>query len=885
MRNFTANFLAQCDLKGSTPYLVMEIDWGSGYGTKYYMDRPPATLTAAGTRGPTIETPHVIQWPQIALSLKEGQVGAVESCSVTIDDTGHAISDILNNSVQQRSIVAIWRLFDDASTVWPTDAALMFSGTLLPFDWTIKDNKVTLNLGDASRLLQRDLSCTANQTTIPNSGAFPWLACPPESNDKNIPLGWGTAQRVEALLVQRPFRTITTQAIDGTTLTPTVTIQDDPTWFGIPLGTNVTVYVGNQVAVAQFFLNLEGTYSASLNFGGAPTVIATANVTYSKNGGGVSYPTFNDTTVFPQSLQSTLANVVMSGYPVAIELHNTSDPTNYPNGLYWAIVQNLIYNDPWNNYYHFTITSVLSGLQNQISAGDIIAFYQPIVSGNNSQPWPAGTPITIAPTSASPGQYGDPNFNQLANAPYTYAFNALAAKGVLKVEGFGNVQDAAGNTRKDFVLLGQSVQQVKSGTVVITNDSFSWFNVILNNNAWAATLGRNIATLNFPGSPRQTFTNLDDDRIWVTFQGVEDVGDSTGNLITNPALVILQYLENTHLMNINVGSINAASFAAAAAALAGYSIGFAQVEAQRGLELLQDIARQCHSVLFFDQGQANLVVLSNTPGGSVEFFSTQAADGVNDNILLGSVDIGDSSVDDVVNQVNFKWRAFWDDHTGNKPLDSKNANLVSVAAFTLQSKEIQVYIFYRLGDVATERDFWLERWSDIYRIVKFTTFHQALKLQAGDWITVTVEDPAGNVWFSDHLMQVMSTVDTCTGLVKVVARYVFAGYVNTNTTTTSTTSTTTTTTTGTGTTSSTTTTTTSSSTTTTTSSSTSSTTSTTTTNSCSGCGCKWNWNAGSSTWHQEYDCTRDGCSGSCTCGPPGFNGTTDGQVAFTGCHP
>jgi len=388
---------------------------------------------------------------------------------------------------------------------------------------------------------------------------------------------------------------------------------------------------------------------------------------------------------------------------------------------------------------------------------------------------PSGTWLTIAPTSAGPGQYNE-SYSQLGNAPYTYAFNALPAKGVIKVEGFGNVQDIAGNMRKDFVLLGQSLQQVQNGTVVITNDSFDWFQVNLNNNAWAGSLGRNIATINFPGSPRETFTNLDDDRIWVTYQGVEDVGDSTGNLITNPATVILQYLENTHLMNVNAGSINAASFAAAAAALAGYSIGFAQLEGQLGLTLLQDIARQCHSVLFFDQGQAQLSVLSNAPGAGVATFSTQAADGVNDNILLGSLDVAESSVDDVVNQVNFKWRAFWDDKTGKTPLDSKNANLASIAAFTLQSREIPVYIFYRRGDVATERDFWLQRWSAIYRNVKFTTFHQGLKLQAGDWISVTAQEASGLVWFSNQVMLVTKTTDGGKGLVDVEARYAFASY-------------------------------------------------------------------------------------------------------------
>ncbi|HEV3023816.1 MAG TPA: hypothetical protein VGX76_15180, partial [Pirellulales bacterium] len=194
MRSFTTHFTAQAALKQAAPYLILEIDWGGSVGTKYYSDRPCVDdtyfATQDGKRFPgdggtsLVDAPKVLQWPQIALALKEGAVGAVEQTSVVLDDTAGALTAILNGGVYQRVIVAVWRLFDDSSTVWPNDAALIFSGSLLPFDWTIKDNQVTLNLGDAGRLLQRDISCIANSTTIPPTGVYPYEACPPESQDK-----------------------------------------------------------------------------------------------------------------------------------------------------------------------------------------------------------------------------------------------------------------------------------------------------------------------------------------------------------------------------------------------------------------------------------------------------------------------------------------------------------------------------------------------------------------------------------------------------------------------------------------------------------------------------------------------------------------------------
>ena len=184
--------------------------------------------------------------------------------------------------------------------------------------------------------------------------------------------------------------------------------------------------------------------------------------------------------------------------------------------------------------------------------------------------------------------------------------NSLPSKGVVKVEGFGTIADQAGNT-KDFIVLGNYQETIIAGSAV-TRLIGGGLTVNLNDNTWnnppGTGLGRNVTSVTFPGGvPRDINTSLDDDRIWVTLEGVEDVGNSTGNLITNPALVILQYLEHSTLMFGDPASINLASFAAAATALAGYSCGFAQIESADGLSLLQHIASLCHSVLFFDQGR------------------------------------------------------------------------------------------------------------------------------------------------------------------------------------------------------------------------------------------------------------------------------------------
>jgi hypothetical protein len=106
---------------------------------------------------------------------------------------------------------------------------------------------------------------------------------------------------------------------------------------------------------------------------------------------------------------------------------------------------------------------------------------------------------------------------------------------------------------------------------------------------------------------------------------VEDEG-SRGNLVTNPAHIVFEYLENPYLMNLAPASVNTASFTAAPGALAGYACGFAQLEAADGLALLRHITQLCHSVLLFDQGQADLIVLSDLPDTIQAAFECMTSD-------------------------------------------------------------------------------------------------------------------------------------------------------------------------------------------------------------------------------------------------------------------
>jgi hypothetical protein len=748
-RSFTANFLTQTKSKSARPYLVLEVDWGGASGTKYYLDRPADSfLTSDGHRlpaGGVDANVLVIEWPAVTLSLKEGAVGATDQTQLTLDDAGGALTALLNSQEQQRRLVRVWRMFDDASCQWDRDNGLILTGCLRPFDWTAKDNQLLLRIGDLGPLLAKSVSCTANNTVFPS--------IPNAYQDRNLPLAWGYAQRVEAVLVERPWETHLTQNTDGTDPV-TVTIADDPIDLGLDGsgGTSYHGYLGlDAVNVTFTQSNQPGTGSSTATISKLwDPVLFTALLLGTVDGGGAWRLIFQDQHVTPIALADLLGNYMTAGQTIEI--------VSAKLGMVSTTLSSFTVDAPWPGWYTVIINDPSGTILPNLQIGDVFKFLK---SGSPMRAWPTGTVL-----------------KQLGGQS-VYIANALPSKNVARVEGFGTLTDQAGNTRKDFIVLGSYQETIIAGSAT-TRLIGGGLAVNLNDHTWNNPLGtglvRNVTSLTFPsGTPRDLNANLDDDRIWVTLEGVEDAGDSTGNLITNPALVILQYLEHPALMYVDAGSVNLASFTAAATALAGYSCGFAQIEAAEGLSLLQHIASLCHSVLFFDQGQANLVVLSDAPGTIAATFDTAA----NDNLLQGSLTQSESAVDDVVNEVTMKWRAYWDDKSGQKLLDSKNARLTSIAAFGRISREINPCdIYWTRSSVAAEREWWLGHLSSIFRTVRFTGFLDALVLQPGDWIEVTWIDGGGrNLFGGGQSMQVTKCGDTGKdGLVEIEARYVRFAY-------------------------------------------------------------------------------------------------------------
>lgn len=562
-RTLTANFQSAAAKKNSAPYLVLEIDWGAPTGTQYYLDRPAGSFNVQdGFRIPAtgIGAALIVNWGHISLALKEGQIGATDQTSISLDDYQGQVTAILNQAEQQRRIVTIYRMFDDPTVLWNSDKAVVLVGCLRPFDWTAKDNQITLNLGDLGPLLAKDISCIASKVV------FPKIA--PASQDKNIPLCWGRAQRVEALPISVPWETRLAHSTDGSNPI-TVPITDDLSLLpGVTAETAYAGYVGTDPVTITFHQSSDPTSTlstATLNAGSAPVIALISNLLFIVSDAAGSRFIFNFTPsqISPSSameailaasaLQAPYIQSGSAGTNLVITVNNV-DHSGFPvvstakfSPGDWDFVTGHTYETVW---WQVVLQDDASGTLAALKSGNSLFNLKVTGTSPAISIWPAGT--TLRPKDQTT----------------IYAISALPSKAVQIVEGYGTITDSAGDTRKDFVVLGQIVNSFVQNSSTATVVS-SYFTINLNDSTWnAAGLGRNLTTITFPGAPRDWKPQLDDNRIWCTVLGVEDAGNGTGNLITNPATVILQYLENAKLMNVAASSIDVNSFTAAATALA-----------------------------------------------------------------------------------------------------------------------------------------------------------------------------------------------------------------------------------------------------------------------------------------------------------------------------
>jgi hypothetical protein len=463
--------------------------------------------------------------------------------------------------------------------------------------------------------------------------------------------------------------------------------------------------------------------------GFSATAVATATISQSFGFSPSRSGVIQADTISPSGLYNTLASDFPAGADVEILV-----------GGSWVsdTIATITPDSPTVGSYEITLTTH----SDDFTAGQPIRFLN---STAQQKPANSGAQIRSVSGATGPGKY-------------IYAVNALPSKSVTRVEGFGKTKGAGGGDREDFVYLGGITSDEMSGTVEVTDFVASPYTVNLNDNTWETELGRRITTITFDAAPSMTQGGLRDDRIWVTLDGIEDQGDATGDLITNPAGIIAEYLQNDNLMAVADEFIDASSFNAVAGELSTIVCGFAQIDNIDGLALLQDIARQCRCVLFFDQGKIRIKRLSNTSPGHVVHFNREK-------ILENSLEYTDSPLEELTTMIIGTYRRSWDDIYGNKNNTHIEFDSDMQQAYGNQPLEMPLWIYRRFPHVSTVAQFYLARYKRLYRNVKFKSCHEALKLQPGDWIKLSYfEGQIGNEFAAEFETDTLAEI-TYTDLV------------------------------------------------------------------------------------------------------------------------
>ncbi len=339
MRTLTTPFLNQIAKRSSKPYFVLQIDWyvnseayeATNYiRTRYYLDRESTQFdnpgaarcpTAADGLGPA----KVVDWGSIKLTLREGQVGAVDDVTIRIEDGTGEIRSFLDESIQQREVVKIWRMWDDPSVTWEDDKLLVFAGAIRPYSWSESDNTITIPLEDISKRLAAEVGLRVTKGI--------WHNAPRESLGKVIPTVFGMAERVEAVLISAPWETRTAAPVPSATSVPfTLDITDHPDEVGMgveyPTGTEVSpidLWIGGERAsgyVAESG-DPDTTPSTIVVTGYTSTGSASATITQCSGFGGARKGIIQAETILPGGLYDTLADRYPAGTDVEVLIDGT----------------------------------------------------------------------------------------------------------------------------------------------------------------------------------------------------------------------------------------------------------------------------------------------------------------------------------------------------------------------------------------------------------------------------------------------------------------------------------------------------------------------------------------------------------------------------------
>lgn len=428
--------------------------------------------------------------------------------------------------------------------------------------------------------------------------------------------------------------------------------------------------------------------------------------------------------------------VLFSGSTTAV----TGDP--------WTLKSSGLLSEDLRTLWGRPIEVVIPGLDPQwrhvatFSEPDVLILTYPLMDGGgNPVEAPLGTPFEIRGRRAS-HEPGTTVVEDLADG-YTWIVNARKSKEIIAVEAFGT-------NREQFLwesfapgVWHEYVQDVERW-LPMPEEAYE---VDLDDTSFNSIPGfEHVTTIRMKTLPTQVRGGLwqtagkwsrDQLRVWI--KGT--VNDSN-NLIENPANVIRDVLENE--LGLPSGDIDIPS--SVVTALSDLDFGFALTEQTPAMQLLSDLAFQARSYLVWEAvasgPQAKLRALANAEGTSVLTIDAAKRE-------IGGLKIERVQLSNVVTEV----LAYWLDNGERRHLVVKDSTAEST--YGRQVRQLELWAYSVRRHVHYIAAWWLDRWKKLWDQIRVVAWLEALEVERGDWVTVTVPD-----YVSGRKMQVIGIEQT-----------------------------------------------------------------------------------------------------------------------------
>lgn len=257
-------------------------------------------------------------------------------------------------------------------------------------------------------------------------------------------------------------------------------------------------------------------------------------------------------------------------------------------------------------------------------------------------------------------------------------------------------------------------------------------------------VGHNLATVVVPWHP------IVSTQAAFLVEGLEDVGDASGNLIENAADVLLELIENTALGAVAAADIDATSFATARDLTYGIDFGFVIEQPRDLLEVIGDLAFQAglwvhHFDLF------TCVTLDNAISAA-DSVATITASGAVTDYLAGSMVIEQQDLDDVTTEVRIS-------RVGKDGKESVRSTAAETARGGPKVVDLDLWAVQKQAMRLDVARFWASRWCNLYEYVTFDVGLALTKLLPGDVVVLNITDSASQVLFSSVPFRITHITD------------------------------------------------------------------------------------------------------------------------------